>query len=229
MKRLTKSMEDMTKLAEETQKIVKSIDEIAFQTNLLALNAAVEAARAGEAGQGFAVVADEVRNLAQRTAAAAKDTAQLIEQTVEGIHNNLGLVKKVDVDFSKVEEFAGKVASLVAEISAASQEQTQGISQVNTALSQMDKVTQQTAANAEELASASEEMKGQVVSLMELLSQFKFEERNQARAVRYVTPPKLQAEKQELHKALLEKKEVNPENVIPLDGDFETFKADGKG
>ncbi|MDL1970524.1 MAG: methyl-accepting chemotaxis protein [Candidatus Desulfofervidaceae bacterium] len=175
MKELTKSMENMTKLAEETQKIVKGIDEIAFQTNLLALNAAVEAARAGEAGQGFAVVADEVRNLAQRTAAAAKDTAQLIDQTVKGIHTNLDLVKKVDSDFSKVEQSAARVGSLVAEISAASQEQTQGISQVNTAVSQMDKVTQQVASNAEELASASEELKSQAANLVELISHFKFE------------------------------------------------------
>jgi len=176
MKRLTKSMEDMAKLAEETQKIVKSIDEIAFQTNLLALNAAVEAARAGEAGQGFAVVADEVRNLAQRTAAAAKDTAELIEQTVKGIWNNLDLVKKVDAEFTKVENHAHKVANLVAEISAASQEQTQGIAQINTALSQLDKATQQVAANAEELASASEEMKSQAASLIQLLQQFKLDE-----------------------------------------------------
>ncbi|GEM_PF-3889971 len=175
MEELRESMEDMAKLSEETQKIVRGIDEIAFQTNLLALNAAVEAARAGEAGQGFAVVADEVRNLAQRTAAAAKDTAQLIEQTVKGIHTNLDLVKKVDSDFSKVEQSAARVGSLVAEISAASQEQTQGISQVNTAVSQMDKATQQVASNAEEMASASEELKNQAANLVELIRHFKFE------------------------------------------------------
>ena len=221
MKELTKSMEDMAKLAEETQKIVKSIDEIAFQTNLLALNAAVEAARAGEAGQGFAVVADEVRNLAQRTATAAKDTAELIEQTVKGIKANLELVKKVDVNFDKVEESSGKVANLVAEISAASQEQTQGISEINKAFSQIDKATQQAASNAEELASASEEMKGQVKSLMEILGHFKFN----GRKVGYVTPKLQGAEKKELPKpgkALpkkeeKEEKEVKPGEVIPLD------------
>jgi len=221
IKELAKSMEDMAKLSEETQKIVKSIDEIAFQTNLLALNAAVEAARAGEAGQGFAVVADEVRNLAQRTATSAKDTAELIEQTVKGIKANLELVKKVDVNFDKVEESSGKVANLVAEISAASQEQTQGISEINKAFSQIDKATQQVASNAEELASASEEMKSQVKSLMELLGHFKFN----GRKVGYVTPKLQGAEKKELpkpEKALpkkekKEEKEVKPGEVIPLD------------
>jgi len=217
MKKLTESMESMAKMAEEVQKIVKSIDEIAFQTNLLALNAAVEAARAGEAGQGFAVVADEVRNLAQRTASAAKDTAQLIEQTVKGIQDNLALVKKVDVDFDKVEESAKKVASLVAEISAASQEQSQGIGQLNTALSQMDKTTQQVAANAEELASASEEMKSQVANLIELLKQFKFDEK-------IIKTPKMPQERgKDLAKTKSTSEKIEPEKVIPLDENLEEF------
>ncbi|GEM_PF-1642793 len=239
MKELMTSMENMAKLAEETQKIVKNIDAIAFQTNLLALNAAVEAARAGEAGMGFAVVADEVRNLAQRTATAAKDTAQLIEQTVKGIHTNLELVKKVDTDFSKVEESATKVASLVAEITAASQEQTQGTSQANVALSEMDKVTQQMAANAEQLASASEEMKGQVESLVDMVKQFKVEG---IKEVRHVIPRVLEEkrgqkanQKSTFYKALpskskkrpeektTSKEEPKPEDVIPLDEDFEEF------
>jgi len=165
MKELTNAMENMVKVSERVQKIVKSIDEIAFQTNLLALNAAVEAARAGEAGQGFAVVADEVRNLAQRTATAAKDTAELIEQTVRGIHTNLNLVKKVDIDFVQVEKHANKVASLIAEITVASQEQTQGITQINTALTQLDKAIQEVAANSEELSSASQELNAQAETM----------------------------------------------------------------
>jgi len=235
MKELTKSMEDMAKLAEETQKIVKSIDEIAFQTNLLALNAAVEAARAGEAGQGFAVVADEVRNLAQRTATAAKDTAELIEQTVRGIHNNLDLVKKVDNGFDKVGEHANKVASLVAEIAAASQEQTQGIGQVNTALSQMDKVTQQIAANAEELASASEEAKSQVANLISIISRFnlgdtkrEYEIRKPAKAAVKIPPalskkPSVLPPQTQVSKVKQKSSEPKPEEVIPLDEDFEEF------
>ncbi len=235
MKQLTVSMEDMAKLAEQTQKIVKSIDEIAFQTNLLALNAAVEAARAGEAGMGFAVVADEVRNLAQRTAVAAKDTAELIEKTVRNIRANLDLAKRVDENFDKVGEFANKVASLVAEIAAASQEQTQGTSQVNIAISEMDKVTQQMAANAEELASASEELKGQVESLVGMMKHFKVDEKETQTEIKYVTATPLKKKSTQKLKALPQiktklKKETPkkngkkaPEDIIPLEGDFEEF------
>lgn len=137
---------------EETQKIVKTIDEIAFQTNLLALNAAVEAARAGEAGAGFAVVADEVRNLAMRAADAAKNTADLIEGTVRKIADGAGLVETTNEGFSKVTESSGKVGDLLVEIAAASQEQSQGIEQINNAVTEMDKVAQQNAASSEELS-----------------------------------------------------------------------------
>ncbi len=176
MEILNQSMAKMAKLAEETQQIIKSIDEIAFQTNLLALNAAVEAARAGEAGMGFSVVADEVRNLAQRTAAAARDTAQMIEQTVKSIKENITLVDKVNKDFSTVEEYANKVAVLVTEINTSSQEQTQGITQVNEGVSEIEKATQQLASSAEELASASEEMKSQVEQLLKLVKTFHIKE-----------------------------------------------------
>ncbi|MBN1828047.1 MAG: Cache 3/Cache 2 fusion domain-containing protein [Deltaproteobacteria bacterium] len=161
MSSLTKSMQDISKSSEETSKIIKTIDEIAFQTNLLALNAAVEAARAGEAGAGFAVVADEVRNLAMRAADAAKNTAVLIEGTVKKISEGSSIVDKTNEAFSSVAVSAAKVGELVGEISAASQEQAQGIDQINKAVTEMDKVTQQNAANAEESASASEEMNAQ--------------------------------------------------------------------
>ncbi|MCP3952658.1 MAG: methyl-accepting chemotaxis protein, partial [Desulfobacterales bacterium] len=158
MTELTTSMGDISTASEETSKIIKTIDEIAFQTNLLALNAAVEAARAGEAGAGFAVVADEVRNLAMRAADAAKNTAELIEGTVKKVADGTDLVSRTSEAFSQVADSAGKVGELVGEIAAASNEQAQGIGQVNTAVTEMDKVTQQNAANAEESASASEEM-----------------------------------------------------------------------
>jgi methyl-accepting chemotaxis protein len=161
MGELTTSMDDISKASEETSKIIKTIDEIAFQTNLLALNAAVEAARAGEAGAGFAVVAEEVRNLAMRSAEAAKNTAELIEGTVKKVNDGSGLAGRTNETFGKVANSASKVGELVGEIAAASNEQAQGIEQVNTAVAEMDKVVQTNAANSEETASASEEMNAQ--------------------------------------------------------------------
>ena len=165
MEQLTESMAEISTASEETSKIIKTIDEIAFQTNLLALNAAVEAARAGEAGAGFAVVADEVRNLAMRAAEAAKDTAELIEGTVKKVHDGSGYVTHTSEAFVQLNESAVKVGELVSEIAAASDEQAQGIEQINRAVSEMDKVVQQVAANAEESASASEEMSAQSLEM----------------------------------------------------------------
>jgi methyl-accepting chemotaxis protein len=165
MGRLTTSMVEITKASEETSKIIKTIDEIAFQTNLLALNAAVEAARAGEAGAGFAVVAEEVRNLAMRAADAAKNTANLIEGTVKKIKDGSDLVGETHADFMQVAASTGKMGDLIGEISAATTEQAQGIDQVNRAVSEMDRIVQQNAANAEESAAASEEMNAQAANL----------------------------------------------------------------
>ncbi|NLJ28149.1 MAG: chemotaxis protein [Deltaproteobacteria bacterium] len=167
MERLTHSMGEISSASEETQKIIKTIDEIAFQTNLLALNAAVEAARAGEAGAGFAVVADEVRSLALRAADAAKNTADLIEGTVKTVKGGTELVGKTSIEFNEVANTVSRAGELVEEIAAASNEQAQGISQVNQAVSQMDKVVQQNAATAEESASASEEMSAQAEHMKE--------------------------------------------------------------
>ncbi len=158
MQELTTSIREIALASEETSKIVKTIDEIAFQTNLLALNAAVEAARAGEAGAGFAVVADEVRNLAMRAADAAKNTAGLIEGTIRKSQSGSGLVVKTNEAFIEVTQSSTKVGELVAEIASASIEQAQGIEQVNNSVAEMDKVVQQNAAQAEEVASASEEL-----------------------------------------------------------------------
>ncbi|MCE5334337.1 MAG: methyl-accepting chemotaxis protein [Desulfobacteraceae bacterium] len=171
MVHLTASMAEISRASQETQKIVKTIDEIAFQTNLLALNAAVEAARAGEAGAGFAVVADEVRNLAMRAAEAAKNTAGMIESTVSKVKEGSALVEKTNEDFRKVASCVGKSGELVGEIAAASIEQAQGISQVNTAIASMDKVVQQNSANAEESASASQQMNSQATNLKDYLTE----------------------------------------------------------
>jgi methyl-accepting chemotaxis protein len=165
MNRMAGAIAEITKTSEETGKIIKTIDEIAFQTNLLALNAAVEAARAGEAGAGFAVVANEVRSLALRAAEAARNTNGLIENTLKAVKQGNELTSATQEAFRENVEIAGKVGQLIDEIASASQEQAQGITQINVAVSEMDKVTQQTAATAEESASASEELTAQAAQM----------------------------------------------------------------
>ena len=161
MRELNGSMNEIFQASEETGKIIKTIDEIAFQTNLLALNAAVEAARAGEAGAGFAVVAAEVRNLARRAADAARNTSTLIEDTVKKVKQGSEVVARTNEAFGKVASGSKKAGELIAEIAAASREQARGISQVSKAIAEMDRVVQQNAASAEESAAASEEMNAQ--------------------------------------------------------------------
>jgi methyl-accepting chemotaxis protein len=161
MSRMSQAIAVVRQSSDETAKIVKTIDEIAFQTNLLALNAAVEAARAGEAGKGFAVVAEEVRNLARRSADAAKNTASLIGDSQKNAENGVATVKETEELLKKVAEHMQKMAQLVAEVSAASDEQSKGVDQINVAVSQLENVTQSNAATAEESASAGEELEAQ--------------------------------------------------------------------
>lgn len=173
MQELVLSMADISQASEETSKIIKSIDEVAFQTNLLALNAAVEAARAGEAGAGFAVVADEVRDLALRSTKAAKNTARLIEITIDKVKNGEKTANSSTDAFNKVANSTNKVSELVNEISIASQEQAHGVEQINHTLAEMENVTQANAASAEESAAASEEMRFQATQLEDIVDSLK--------------------------------------------------------
>ena len=177
MDRMGEAIGNIKKSSDETAKIIKTIDEIAFQTNLLALNAAVEAARAGDAGKGFAVVAEEVRNLAQRSAEAAKSTSALIEESKKNADQGVSVSGEVAGILAGIVESVRKLAQLIGDVSAASDEQAKGIGQIGSAVTEMDRVTQSNAASAEESASASEELysqakdlAGMVTSLISIVS-----------------------------------------------------------
>jgi methyl-accepting chemotaxis protein len=172
MQSLSAAVDRIKQSADATAKIVKTIDEIAFQTNLLALNAAVEAARAGDAGKGFAVVAEEVRNLAMRSAEAAKNTAELIEGSVKNAVEGVTINQEVLANLEEINKQVNQVSEVMAEIAAASDQQSQGVEQINSAIGQMNQVTQQTAANSEESAAAAEELSGQSEEMVSLVGSY---------------------------------------------------------
>ncbi len=233
---LTASMSDISRAGEETQKIVKTIDEIAFQTNLLALNAAVEAARAGEAGAGFAVVADEVRNLALRATDAAKNTAQLIAGTVNNLKQGSAYVTRTHEAFERVADSSARVSDLIEEIAQASREQTQGIDELNSAVSEIDKLTQHHVAGSEESASAAHEIHAQAENLkryIEELAQMlgrgvssggSHEERKDV-DIFEERPARRSKEPVRKKRTEITRHEVRPDQVIPFDdeNDFSDF------
>jgi methyl-accepting chemotaxis protein len=188
VERLRDAMGRIKASSDQTARILKTIDEIAFQTNLLALNAAVEAARAGDAGRGFAVVAEEVRALALRAAEASKQTAALVEDAVRNADAGVEINEVVHRSLVEIDGQTRRVNAVVAEIAAASEQQAEGVRQVNAAFEQMNAVTQQVAANAEESASAAEELDGQARMLNQLVGGFALDHRGQAAAPRAPRP-----------------------------------------
>ncbi|MFA6137177.1 MAG: methyl-accepting chemotaxis protein [Sulfurimonas sp.] len=167
---LMAAMQEINNSSERIAKIIKTIDEIASQTKLLALNAAVEAARAGEHGLGFAVVADEVKGLAQRSANAATETSEIIEQSIKQIKNGLDVAKKTNEAFGNIDEKIKKTSNLISEISISTKEQSEGMSQIAQAMGNIDQVTQQNAATSEEAAAASEELNAQAVAMQDMVA-----------------------------------------------------------
>jgi methyl-accepting chemotaxis protein len=231
MEALSVSMDEISIASQDTSKIIKTIDEIAFQTNLLALNAAVEAARAGEAGAGFAVVADEVRNLAMRAAEAATNTTTLIEDTIAKVDIGTGLVTKTRDAVMKAEESSNKVSGLISEISAASKDQAQNIEQINAAVNEIDRATQHSAANAEESAAASSEMNAQTTKMRVRIDELQMliyggtsttreshPKNRGAKPASYLTHSQKPATRS-LTAPSTVRKEIKPAEVIPMDDD----------
>lgn len=218
MSDLLLSMKEINESSKSISKIIKVIDEIAFQTNLLALNAAVEAARAGKHGKGFAVVAEEVRNLAARSATAAKETAELIEGAIKKAENGASITSKTTEVLKEIELTSTKVGDIIAEIAAASNEQAQGISQVNTGLTQIEQVTHQNTASSEECASTSSELYSQSEELRLLLGKFKLSDKYQKMSFEKTRYKAKSSNKNALVKSFSQiPANYNPRDVISLD------------
>jgi len=171
-KRMSEAVNRIKASSDATAKIIKTIDEIAFQTNLLALNAAVEAARAGESGKGFAVVAEEVRNLAMRCAAAAQDTAQLIEESVQNAESGVAINREVLDSLSIIHEQIERVRTVMAEIADASEHQGRGVDSVNQSVQEINSLTRQASVSAEEFAATAQVLNAQAQEMKQIVETF---------------------------------------------------------
>ncbi len=243
-------MVELKNSTDETSKIIKAIDEIAFQTNLLALNAAVEAARAGQAGLGFAVVAEEVRRLALRTSDAAKETESIIERSRQAANGGVNIAGQVGEILIEIDQKTQKVNELVSEITAASLEQSQGLEQINRAMVHVDAVTQKNAAGAEENSSAAANLKAEATQLIEIVQEMNHlvnGESKYADGLVSVIKTGNESKKSSGKKSNQTRKSnpnagyasnvkqsanvnsnpfgnIDPSKVIPMDDDFEDFK-----
>jgi methyl-accepting chemotaxis protein len=234
MQRLSEAINKIKASSDSTAKIVKTIDEIAFQTNLLALNAAVEAARAGDAGKGFAVVAEEVRNLAMRSAEAAKNTSNLIEESVKNAEGGVSINQEVLSNLREINEQVNKVSEVMAEIASASDQQSQGIDQITTSVSQMSDMTQQNAANSQESAASAVELDNLAHKMQKMVDAFNLGIQHQqasqpvnmdlarhAETLKAKLSQKLASQKPKEHKP---NGHDTASKLIPFEDDFETLR-----